>query len=181
VEGEHQNLLAAKLKRFLMVFPSVLNQIQLDFDSINPVLGALWFLPITTAIRAGTRAGAGSWTGSWTGAITGTVALSVAVTTADTAAIAVPVTTLTTAAMTIAALASVAAAISSSVATSISTTAAVTATSISTTTTAAAGQDDFGFEGVISSRVQIGGEAFTGARRVDRTGCRAPGRYGCQK
>ncbi|MBW2430254.1 MAG: hypothetical protein JRF56_14945 [Deltaproteobacteria bacterium] len=35
---------------------------------------------------------------------------------------------------------------------------------------AAAGQDDFGLEGIISHRVQIRGEALTGARWTDMTG-----------
>jgi hypothetical protein len=36
--GEHQNLRAAQLKRFLMVFPVRLNSIRLVFAGINPVL-----------------------------------------------------------------------------------------------------------------------------------------------
>ena len=35
---------------------------------------------------------------------------------------------------------------------------------------AAAGQDDFGLEGIIGRRVRIRGEALAGARRVDMTG-----------
>jgi len=35
---------------------------------------------------------------------------------------------------------------------------------------AAAGQDDFGLEDIIGHRVQIRGEAFTGARWTDMTG-----------
>ena len=171
--GEHQNLLAAKLKRFLMVLPSVLNQIQLVFAGINPGLEDKRILPISTAsvigaggicsttvsicvrIRAGTC--------SWTGAVTGTVTIAVAVTAA--AATAIAVTTLATAAMTIAvaSLTTVAAAISSAVTASVATTATISAA----TTATAAGED----EGVIDRRVQIGGEDFAGPCRVDISGC----------
>ncbi|MGB9438609.1 MAG: hypothetical protein WCB15_11755 [Desulfobacterales bacterium] len=135
------------------------------------------FLTITIGTRAGTliRAGAGGVIRAET--VAGTVAQSVTVTARTAFAKAVTVTALTAAAMTIA----VAAAISASVATSISAAATVAAAISTTTTTAAAGQDDPGLEGVIGRRDRIRGKAFTGARRVDRTGSRAPGRYGCQK
>ena len=112
------------------------------------------FLTITVGTRAGTliRAGAGGVIRAET--VAGTVAQSVTVTALTAFAKAVTVTALTAAAMNIA----VAAAIST------------------TTTTTAAGQDDPGFEGVIGRRDRIRGKAFTGARRVDRTGSRALGR-----
>ena len=168
--GEHQNLLAAKLKRFLLELPSVLNQIQLVFAGINPGLEDKRILPISTAsvigaggicsttvsicvrIRAGTC--------SRTGAVTGTVTISIAVTAAAATAIAIAVTTLATAAMTIAAasLTTVAAAISSAVATTatISAAAATTATISAAAAATAAGQD----EGVIDRRIQFRGEGF---------------------
>ena len=72
------------------------------------------------------------------------------------------------------------------VATSITTaavTTAIAALATVTTTVAvtAAGQDDFSLENLVGRRVQIRREAFAGVRRVDMSGCRAPGRYGCQK
>jgi hypothetical protein len=167
-----------------MVLPVRLNEIRLDFDSINlAMMDSCSFLTFTTATVAGARTGIRAWT--WAGirawTVAGTVAFSVAVTTADTAAKTVTVTALTAAAMTVA----VAAAVASAVAASISATAAVTAASAISTTTASAvasaGQDDPGIEGVIGRHVQIRSEAFPGARRIDMTGCRTPGRYCCQK
>jgi hypothetical protein len=158
-----------------MVLPVRLNQIRLVFASINSVLmDSCSLLTITIVTRAGTRAEAATIGAVGTvGAVTVTVTIPVTVA-ALPAVVAIAVT--------VASLTSVAAAISSSVAalTSVATSISAAATAI-TTTTAAAGQDDFSLKNVIGCRVQIRGEAVTEARRVDRTGCCAPGRYGCQK
>jgi hypothetical protein len=160
-----------------MVLPVRLNQIRLVFASINSVLmDSCSLLTITIVTRAGTRAEAATIGAVGTvGAVTVTVTIPVTVTVAALPAV-------VAIAVTVASLTSVAAAISSSVAalTSVATSISAAATAI-TTTTAAAGQDDFSLKNVIGCRVQIRGEAVTEARRVDRTGCCAPGRYGCQK
>jgi hypothetical protein len=140
----------------------------LDFDSINlAMMDSCSFLTFTTATVAGARTGIRTW--AWAGirawTVAGTVAFSVAVTTADTAAKTVTVTALTAAA----------------VATSISATAAAAISTTTASTVTSAGQDDPGHEGVIGRHVQIRSDAFPGARRVDMTGCRTPGRYCCQK
>jgi len=57
----------------------------------------------------------------------------------------------------------------------------VTVAALTTVTVTTAGQDDFSLENLVGRRVQIRREAFAGVRRVDMSGCRAPGRYGCQK